>query len=89
MNPTELPNDNEWHLRKEINLTHIAATVTVIVSLTAGYYDLLSDVEVVTTKLTATTERLDRNDRRLEGFMEEVKNYLRRIDEKLDRKQDR
>lgn len=83
------PPDNQWHLRKEINLTHIVATVTVVISLVAGYYDLRSDVEVVATKLAATTERLNRNDRRLEGFMEEIRGYLKRIDEKLDRKQDK
>jgi len=81
--------ENHWHLRKEINLTHIAATVTVIVSLTAGYYDLRSDIEIVKARVSAQESRTDRSERRMENAMVEIRNSLRRIEEKLDGKKDK
>lgn len=71
---SEKTEKEQWHLRKELNLTHIITTVMVIIAAIWWASGMETRLAIAETKVSA----VERNSNKLEA-------YLIRIEDKVDR----
>ena len=80
--------DNGWHLKKEVSVGHIITTATIFVSAVAYVISVETRFKEAEMRDLQIVERMDRVDAWQQAEFAEVKTFLRRIEDKLDRKAD-
>lgn len=78
-----------WHVDKRVSVGHIVTTLVVAVSLVVWMGRVESRTELNATAIQALADRVERDDRRQELLVTEIKNSLIRIEAKLDQKVDK
>lgn len=78
------PTDH-WHLKREVNLSHLVATATIGIALITYVYKM--DVRVARIEMLVAAQREvdQRQDRATDQIISGVTGRLDRIDNKLDR----
>lgn len=82
MNHSERPG---WHLKKEIQVTHLISTLTFAAAAVWYVGEIKKDVELLKAGVIAQRERDDRQDKDQLSAAAGLAHRLDRIDEKLDR----
>lgn len=81
--------DHGWHLKKEVSVGHIITTATIFISAVAYVISVETRFKEGEMRDLQFAERMDRSDAWQTDEFGEVKTYLRRIEDKLDRKADK
>lgn len=81
--------DNGWHLKKEVSVGHIITTATIFISAVAYVISVETRFKEAEMRDLQIVARMDRADAWQQAEFAEVKTYLRRIEDKLDRKADK
>lgn len=79
------PTDTRWHLKKEIQLTHIISTVSIAVAAMWYVGEIKRDVEMLKAQASTQDSRDERQDKTAAGMSAALEKRLDRLDEKLDR----
>ena len=81
--------DHGWHLKKEVSVGHIVTTVTILISAAAYVNSVETRFTEAEMRDMAIVERINRAEAWQQKELAEIKTYLRRIEDKLDRKADK
>lgn len=81
--------DRGWHLRREISIGHIVTTMTVAGGAILWLMSVETRIEVLAERHVGLVHRVDRSEARISTEFREIKQLLRDISTKLDRKADR
>lgn len=79
------PDDNRWHLKKEIQLGHLITTLTVAVSAVVYIQRIDTRVGLLEEKLTAQRAVADLRDKQNSEALTLLREQLSKMDGKLDR----
>jgi hypothetical protein len=78
-----------FHIRKEITLGHIFTTLSVVVAVLLWGNVIERRISNLELSQQYVDARIAASERRNESTLQEIKAYLQRIDDKLDRKADK
>lgn len=79
------PQEQGWHLKKEVNLTIIISVIGIAVAVVTGYADLKKEIELI----KADTLVLHQRDTQQNGALADAVGGLQRQFDKIDSKLDR
>lgn len=74
---------------REVSLGHILQAITIAAAVAAFFMRVEARVEVLEVRHTALADRVERNEARATAQMAEIRETLRRIEDKLDKKADK
>lgn len=80
MNPVE-----GWHLKREVNLSHLAATVTLALGLISWGNKIDNRITSIEAQVSFQKEILDSQQVRTAQLFDQLSSRLQRIEDKLDR----
>lgn len=78
-------NQNEWVFKKEINITHIFATITLVVSALIFGSDMDKRIDLNATNIQHLSKSQAKNEQRYKEFRSEMRADIKAINNKLDR----
>lgn len=74
-----------WHLKKEVTVGQIVTLMTILISGLWWAATVETRLALMANEQTAMTERIDRDEKRIDAQFGEIKSYLVRIDNKVDK----
>ena len=83
MNNRRADDDKSW-IAKNISVGDIIAVAAAFVGIMGGYFSLKADVNAANTKTDTVEERHDRDAKRTEDSLREIKQMLIRLEDKID-----
>lgn len=81
----QTPTGDHWHLKREVNISHIIATATLALGLVSWGLKMDQRMTRIEALVAAQRDVDDRQDRATDQVMRGVTGRLDRIDNKLDR----
>lgn len=78
-----------FHIERSISFGHLLTTLTLIVGATIFFVRQETQIEVLKTNVAAIESRINRETYRTDAALSEIRSALRRIEDKIDRKEDR
>jgi uncharacterized coiled-coil protein SlyX len=74
-----------WHLKREVNLSHLAATVTLAIGLISWGNKIDNRITSIEAQVSFQKEMLDSQQVRTAQLFDQLSSRLQRIEDKLDR----
>lgn len=79
------PQEQGWHLKKEVNLTIIISVLGIAVAVVTGYADLKKEIELIKADTAVLHQRDTQQNSALSDAVGGLQRQFDRIDSKLDR----
>jgi len=79
------PQEQSWHLKKEINVSMIISIIGIAVSIVVGYTDLKRDISLIQADTAVLHQRDNQQATDLEKSIATLQAHYVRMDSKLDR----
>lgn len=83
------PQPREWHLEKRVQLSHILATLTVLVTFAGYMHGIEKDIALLRQEQAHARERADSQDKALRQVIDSLEARLFRIEQNLEKLVDR
>jgi hypothetical protein len=75
----------KWSLDRSVSIGHIISTITLLGLLFASWSQVTTRVETQGVRITAVESRIDREAQRQQEDMEQIRDSLNRIEDRLER----
>lgn len=79
------PQEQSWHLKKEVNLSMIISIIGVAIACVTGYTDLKRDVALLQADTAVLHQAVTKNESELDKSIAILQAHYVRMDAKLDR----
>jgi hypothetical protein len=73
-----------WHLRKEVNLSHLFLTISLAIGATTAWMDVKEDVNANRSELRHQKELQQKSDDELKKDIKGIKDQTEKIEDKID-----
>lgn len=80
---------SSWHIKKEIQITHIFTTLGLVIAAVTAFNALESRVSLTELELTHARLERERLDKEQEDILSRIEDRLIRIEDKLEKKADK
>ena len=80
-----VPEDNRWHLKKEVNLTIIISVIGIAIACVTAYADLKRDIALIKADALVLHQRDTAQSNATDRALDTIRMQYDRLDAKMDR----